>query len=270
MKIVLIFLVILVWTNNLWAQKYQNLASGIQLESDGQILLDESMYNITTKGNSQIFYRYQTEKTEGRKKYIEGNTVMEFEFDNINAKDRELKSLMTMMQIKDGFNIEYKNYENQYPDKGTFCSSFSGQFKCFTIGAYFCAKLYRHFGNQTNAFKNRTKIMQCYEKVDFLRMYTTIHEDPKSKELKKLTEENVEIIKKRFTDHFGKRKTKEAFTTVDFDFLKDDVDDERAEYFVQLLKTLNACESMFQTSKVLQYMEQHRETPTQAGGSNHD
>lgn len=267
---VLFFVLLLFFAQSVLAQKYQNLASGIQLESNGEILLDDSMYNINTKGNSQIFYRYQPEKSEPGKKYIEGNTVIEFEFDDINSKTRNLKNLMTIMQVKEGFNIEYKNYENQYPDKGTFCSNFGDGFKCFTIGAYFCSKLYKHFGNQNNAFKKRSQAMQCYEKVDFLRMYTTIDEDPKSKELKKITEENVAIIKERFTDHFGKRKTKESFTSIDFDLLSESGNDERAEYFVQLLKTLNACESMFKTSKVLQYMEQHKEVSPSAGGTNHD
>lgn len=267
---VLIILFSLVLSPLVLAQRYQNLASGIQLESDGEILLDDKMYSIATKGNSQIYYRYQSEKTEPGKKFIEGNTVIEFTFDDINSKKRELKSLMTMMQIKEGFNIEYKNYLNEFPDQGTFCSNFGEKFHCYTIGAYFCSKLYKHFGNETNAFKNRTKIMQCYEKVDFLRMYTTINEDPKSKELKKITEENVEIIKERFADHFGKRKTKQAFTTVDFDLLAADTEDERAEYFVQLIKTLNACESMFQTSKVLRYREFRQGTVPSAGGTTHD
>jgi hypothetical protein len=103
-------------------------------------------------------------------------------------------------------------------------------------------------------------------------MFTTIQEDPKSKELKKITEENVAVIKERFTKHFGKRKTKEAFTSVDFDFLAADINDERAEYFVQLMKTLNACESMFKTSKVLQYIEEKRPlAPTKSSEVNaHD
>lgn len=264
----LFFVLINLLSSLAYAQKYQNLANGIQLESSGEILLDHTLYNKTTKGNSEIFYRYQPEQSVPMK--VEGNTVIEFEFDNINSKQRELKSLMTMMQIKEGFNIEYRNYKDQTPNTGTFCSNFGEKVHCFTIGAYFCSKLYQHFGNQTNAFKNRKKIMECYEKVDFLRMYTSINEDPKSKELKKITEENVAIIKERYADHFGKRKTKKAFTTIDFDLLTESGNDERAEYFVQLMKTLNACETMFSTSKVLQYREQKNSATAISGGTTND
>lgn len=260
----LIFLIAFSLPHLALAQKYQNLASGIQLESDGEILLGDSTYNKATKGNSEIFYRYQPAKTEPGKRYIEGNSVMEFEFDDINGKPRELKTLMTMMQIKDGFDIEYINYLNGYPDTGTHCSNMGEKFHCVTYGLYFCTKLYKHFGNQTKAFLNKTKIMQCYEKVDFLRMYTTIHEDPKSKELKKITEENVAVIKERFTDHFGKRKTKEIFSTVDFDLLTESGNHERAQYFVQLLGMINSCETMFKTSKVLKYVEDKNDKKSSA------
>lgn len=244
---------------NTFAQQYQNLANGLQLQSDGEILLDETKYDYTTVGNTKIFHRYQEDAVKDNKKYIEGNTVIEFNFENINESPKHLKSLTTMMQVKEGFNIEHKNYLNDYPDKGTFCSDFSGTMSCFTIGAYFCSKLYRHFGNQTNAFKNRTKIYECYQKVDFLRMYTTIEEDPKSKELKKITEENVEIIKSRFSEHFGKRKTKEVFKSVDYELMSKSENDERAEYFVHLMKMINSCETMFKTSDVLKYMENHQD-----------
>jgi hypothetical protein len=181
--------------------------------------------------------------------------AIEFDFDDINAKNRKLENLLTVMQIKEGFNIEYKKYLNEYPDKGTFCSDFSGDFKCFTISAYFCSKLYKNLGNQTNAVKNKKKIMECYEKVDFLRFFTTIKEDPETKNLKKLTEENVQIMKKRFTKHFGKRKTKGAFQSVDLDIISEGGNNDRVEYFSQLMKTINACEDMFKTSKVLHYAE---------------
>ena len=240
-------------------KKYQNLATSLKIKSEGEVNFDGTVYQYATRGNSKIYFRYQPEQKEVKSNFIEGNTVMEFEFDDINSKNRNLKTLTTIMQIDEGFNVESINYENQYPDKGTFCSNFGEFSRCFTLGAYFCSKLYRHFGDATNAFKNRTKILQCYNKVDFLRMYTTIHEDPSSKALRKIADENLVVIKDRFTDNFGKRKTKESFLTIDFDLLTESGNDERAEYFVQLMGTLNACESMFKTSKVLQYMEQHHE-----------
>lgn len=232
-----------------------NVADGIQLQSDGEILLDDKMYNFTTEGNSQIFFRHQKPEIIGNKNFIEGNTLIEFDFNDINSKNRRLENLLTVMQINEGFNLEYKKYLNDFPDQGTFCSDFSGEFKCFTISAYFCSKLYRNLGNQTNVVKNKMKIMECYEKVDFLRFFTSIKEDPETKNLKKLTEENVAIMKKRFVNHFGKRKTKGAFQSVDLDLISGGGDNDRAEYFVQLMKTINACEEMFKTSKVLKYAE---------------
>jgi len=197
---------------------------------------------------------------------IEGKTVIETEFDNIEAKDRELQNLMVIMQIKEGFNIEYKNYKNFYPDKGTFCSDFSGSFKCFTISAYFCSKLYQNLGNKTNALKNKQKIMDCYEKVDFLRSFSAMKDDPEIKKLKNLTEENVSVMKERFVHHFGKKKTKEVLQTVDFDLLTDSGNNNRVEYFRQLMNTINACEAMFKTSTVLQYIEK-KETESVKSGS---
>lgn len=240
-----------------------NVADGLQLESDGEILLDDKMYNFTTQGNSKIFFRKQKPSEENGVKYIEGNTIIEFGFDNIDDKDRKLQSLTTIMQIKEGFNVEYKKYEDSYPDKGTFCSDFSGTFTCFTISAYFCSKLYQNLGNKTNALKNKQKIMECYEKVDFLRFFTTIKEDPETKKLKKITEENVAIMKSRLTKHFGSKKTKDAFQTVEFDLLTEGGNNDRVEYFGQLMKTINACENMFRTSAVLQYGETLRsQSPT--------
>ncbi len=243
------------------ARAQMNVADGLQLESDGEILLDDKMYNFTSQGNSKIFFRKQKATEVKGVKLIEGNTIIEFGFDNIEAKDRQLENLTTIMQIKEGFNIEYKKYLNSSPDKGTFCSDFSGSFNCFTISAYFCSKLYQNLGNKTNALKNKKKIMGCYEKVDFLRFFTTIKEDPETKKLKKLTEENVEIMKSRFTHHFGKRKTQDAFKTVDFDFITEGGNNDRVEYFGQLMKTINACENMFKTSAVLQYGEMIKAGP---------
>ncbi len=239
-------------------KKFQNLSTALQLKADTEELLDGTTFKTTTRGNSRIYFRYQPPVTEGSKKLIEGNTIMEFEFDDINSPARKLKSLTTMMQISEGFNVEKVNYENETPNSGTFCSTFGDQERCFTIGAYFCAKLFRHFGNETNAYKNRSKIMECYDKVDFLRMYTSIHEDPMSRELRKIADDNVVVIKDKFGDSFGDRKTKESFTVIDFDLLTESGNDERAEYFVKLMLTLNSCESMFKTTKVLKYMKERR------------
>ena len=255
MKALLIFTCLFALCMSLTAFGQTNVADGLQLESDGEILLDDKMYNFTTQGNSKIFFRKQKPAAENGVRYIGGNTIIEFDFDHIDAPDRKLEGLMTIMQIKEGFNIEYKKYENSYPDKGTFCSDFSGTFNCFTISAYFCSKLYQNLGNKTNALKNKQKIMECYEKVDFLRFFTTIKEDPETKKLKKLTEENVEIMKTRFSKHFGNKKTKDAFKTVDFDLLTEGGNNDRVVYFGQLMKTINACENMFRTSAVLQYGE---------------
>lgn len=268
MKALLIFCCFLTLVLTVTAFGQINVADGLQLESDGEILLDDKMYNFTTQGNSKIFFRNQKAAETDGKKYIEGNTIIEFGFDHIDAKDRKLENLMTIMQIKEGFNIEYKKYENSYPDKGTFCSDFSGTFNCFTISAYFCSKLYQNLGNKTNALKNKQKIMECYEKVDFLRFFTTIKEDPETKKLKKISEDNIEIMKSRMTKHFGKRKTQDAFKTVDFDLLTEGGNNDRVEYFGQLMKTINACENMFKTSAVLQYGETLRtnsKPPTSSG-----
>jgi phosphotransferase system IIA component len=263
MKVLLIFTCLFTLGLTITAIGQTNVADGLQLESDGEILLDDKMYNFTTQGNSKIFFRKQKSSEENGVKYIEGNTIIEFGFDNIDDKDRKLQSLTTIMQIKEGFNVEYKKYEDSYPDKGTFCSDFSGAFNCFTISAYFCSKLYQNLGNKTNALKNKQKIMECYEKVDFLRFFTTIKEDPETKKLKKITEENVAIMKSRLTKHFGSKKTKDAFQTVEFDLLTDGGNNDRVEYFGQLMKTINACENMFRTSAVLQHGETMRsQVPT--------